>query len=226
MILRWLLLSCALCLAACDDFSSLTRDDGVLVLQPPAGADPQRVMLILKGRFEAFRPSSFSSVEARVDDGRMHFLFRHGAPEPPILATLMMQRGVLTATLETGELLYNSDDIIDANTVLESGVVYLKLVVTDEAAKRIGDATARNIGKDINVVLDGFNVFRSTIREPFSKSFQLSADYPFEEVRVIEALLDHGTLPGPIGFVSTAGLFDEAKGENQAAEAARSEEAR
>jgi hypothetical protein len=31
---------------------------------------------------------------------------------------------------------------------------------------------------------------------------------------VIEALLDYGTLPGPVGFVSAAGLFEEAKSED------------
>jgi hypothetical protein len=210
MILRFLLLFCSLGLAGCDDFSYLMRKDGVLVLQPPAGSDPEQVLRILQGRFDAFRPSVFSRVEAKVDSGQMHFVFRRGSPEPPILGTLMMQRGVLTATLETGEILYTSGDIIDANTVLENGIVYLKLVVSDQAAARIGEATARNPGKVINVVLDGFTVFRSTISGPFSKHFQLSADYPFHEVRVIEALLEHGTLPGPVGFVSTSGLFEEA----------------
>lgn len=213
MILRLLLLCCALSLAGCDDLSYLTRKNGVLVLKPPAGSDPEQVLRTLKGRFETLRPSRFSWVEAKVDSGNMHFIFHYGAPEPPILGTLVMQRGRLTATLETGELLYSSDDIIDANTVMESGIVYLKLVVTDQAAARIGDLTARNVGKVINVVLDGFNVFKSTINEPFSKHFQLSADYPFHEVQVIEALLEHGTLPGAVGLVSTAGLFEEAGGD-------------
>lgn len=214
MIIRCLPLSLALCLGGCDDLSQLTREDGVLVLQAPVGSDPEQVMRILKGRFEDLRPSSFSSVETKVEEGRMHFIFRRGAPETPILGTLFMQRGVLTATLETGELLYNSDDIIDANAVVENGVVYLKLVVSDQAAERIEEATARNIGKTINVVLDGFTVFKSTISEPFSKHFQLSADYPFKEVQVIQALLDHGTLPGPVGIVSASG-FEQPQSEDQ-----------
>lgn len=217
MMLRFLILFFTLSLAGCDDFSYLMRKDGVLVLQPPPGSDPEQVLRILKGRFETFRPSSFSWVEAKVDSGRMHFTFHHGAPEPPILGTLVMQRGVLTATLETGEVLYTSADIIDAKTVMENGVVYLKLVVTDQAAARIREATARNIGKLINVVLDGFTVFKSTIREPFARDFQLSADYPFKDILVIEALLDHGTLPGPVGFISTSGLFEEAASENKGA---------
>lgn len=211
MILRFLLLCCALSLAGCDDLAYLARKDGVLVLKPPAGSDPEQVLRTLQGRFETLRPSYFSWVEAKVDSGNMHFIFHHGAPEAPILGTLMMQRGMLTATLETGEVLYTSDDITDANTALENGIVYLKLVVTDQAAARIGDLTARNVGKVINVVLDGFNVFKSTINEPFSKNFQLSADYPFHEVQVIAALLDYGALPGSVGLVSTAGLFDQPK---------------
>ncbi|HEX5055941.1 MAG TPA: hypothetical protein VFX02_05535 [Gammaproteobacteria bacterium] len=215
VILCCMVLSLALGLGGCDDLSYLGHEDGVLVLQPPAGSDPQKVLLTLKGRFEDFRPSVFSSVQAKIEDGRMHFLFRRGAPEPSILGTLMMQRGLLTAKLDTGELLYSNDDIVDANTVLENGVVYLKLVVTDEAAQRIADGTKRNIGKVVHVMLDGFNIFNTTISEPFSKNFQLSASYPFRDVQVIQALLDHGSLPGPIGLISTAGLFEPAKTETK-----------
>jgi hypothetical protein len=197
-----------LSLAGCDGFS---REDGILVIAPPVGSDAEKVLQTLKGRFEDFRPSVFSSVDATLDSGRLHFVFHRGAPEAPILGTLVMQRGVLTATLETGEVLYTNDDIVDALAVMENSKVYLKLVVTDAAAKRIGDVTAHNIGKVITVVLDGFTVFHSTISGPFSKEFKLSADYPFNEVRVIQALLDHGALPGPVGLISTSGLFDEAK---------------
>jgi hypothetical protein len=210
-----MILSLALALGACDDLSYLGHADGVLVLQPPAGSDPQQVLLTLKGRFEDFRPSIFSSVEAKVIDGKMHFLFHRGGPDPSILGTLMMERGVLTAKLDSGELLYSNDDIIDANTVLENGVVYLKLVVTDKAAQRIGDITKRNIGQVVHVMLDGFNPFNTTISEPFSKNFKLSAGYPFKDVQVIQALIDHGSLPGPVGLISTAGLFEPAKTETK-----------
>lgn len=210
---RWAILLFVLCLAGCDDFSYLSRKDGVLVVGAPDGADPKQVLQILKGRFEDYRPSAFSKVEATFEEGRLRFVFRRGAPDPSILPTLIMQRGVLTATLETGELLYTNDDIVNAAAVMENGKVYLKLVVTDSAAKRIGEITSRNVGKVINVVLDGFNVFRSTITEPFSKDFKLSADYPLHEVRVIEVLLDHGALPGSLRLISTEGLFKEAGGQ-------------
>ncbi len=219
VILRCLPLLFMFCLVAgCDDLSYLNRQDEVLILKPPVGSDPEKVMATLKGRFEDFLPSIFSSVEARVESGEMQFLFHRGVPESKYLPTLFLQRGVLTATLETGEVIYTNDDIQSALAMQMDGKVYLKLEVTDEAARRIGEITANNKGKMTNVVLDGFPVFNSTIDGPFSKSFKLSANYPFREVQVIKALLDYGALPGSVGVVSASrGMFDQTMAVDQPA---------
>jgi hypothetical protein len=210
MVLRCVVLLVTFYLAGCDTWSNLTAEDQMLILRPPIGSDPEQAMLTLKGRFEDFRPSIFSSVEARLEAGEMQFLFHRGVPESKFLTTLFLQRGVLTATLETGELVYNDEDILSAQTVQMDGKVYLKLVVSDEAARRIGEITANNIGKVTNVVLDGFPVFNSTIEGAFSKEFKLSAPYPYREVQVIESLLDHGSLSGVLGLVGASeGMFEQ-----------------
>jgi preprotein translocase subunit SecD len=199
-------------LAGCDEFSYLGRDDAAVVVKAADGTDPELTRKILLRRFADFRPSAFSTVEGIAEtEGRLRFVFHRGTPDPKYLPTLIFQRGVLTATLETGELVYSNEDIVSAVTLNDNGKVYLNLVVTDEAARRVGEITARNVGKIIHVVLDGFAVFNTTITETFSKEFKLSAEYPFDEVRVIEVLLKHGALPGRALIVTVEGEFGEPK---------------
>jgi preprotein translocase subunit SecD len=199
-------------LAGCDDLSYIGRGDAAVVVKAADGTDPELTRKVLLQRFAEYRPSAFSTVEGITEqEGRVRFVFHRGTPDPRYWPTLIFQRGVLTATLETGELAYTNEDIVSAATLRDNGKVYLNLVVTDEAAKRIGELTANNIGKVINVVLDGFAIFNTTITETFSKEFKLSAEYPFEEVRVIEVLLKHGALPGRALIVSVEGEFGEPK---------------
>jgi hypothetical protein len=206
-------------LAGCDDFSYLGREDAAVVVKAADGTDPELTRKVLLHRFADYRPSAFSTVEGITEmEGRLRFVFHRGTPDPKFFPTLIFQRGILTATLETGELVYTNEDIVSAAAVSENGKVYLKLVVTDEAAKRVGEITARNIGKVIHVVLDGFAVFNTTITETFSKDFKLSSEYPLEEVRVIEVLLKHGALPGRALIVTIEGEFGEPKAAEPAAE--------
>jgi preprotein translocase subunit SecD len=205
-------------LAGCDDLSYLGRKDAAIIVQAAEGTDPEVTRKILLNRFAEYRPSVLSTIEG-IDEknGRLRFVFHRGTPDSRFLPTLISMRGILTATLESGELAYTNEDIVSARTLNDNGKVYLNLVVTDEAAKRIGELTAKNVGKVINVVLDGFPVFNTTISEPFSKEFKLSADYPFDGVYVIEVLLKHGALPGRVLIAGAEGEFDEPKADEPAA---------
>ncbi len=215
-------------LAGCDDFSYIGRKDAAIIVQAAEGTDPEVTRKILLNRFAEYRPSVISTIEGIAEkDGRLRFVFHRGTPDPKFLPTLISMRGILTATLDSGELVYTNEDIVNAKTLLDNGKVYLNLVVTDEAAKRIGELTAKNVGKVINVVVDGFPVFKTTISEAFSREFKLSAEYPFDEVFVIEVLLKYGALPGRALIAGAEGEFGAPKAAEPAAatESATSEPA-
>jgi preprotein translocase subunit SecD len=200
--LKLLLIACLLCLTACSDLAHLSDPDKTLVVELAPNGDTALTEKILRKRFGAYTPSIFSKIDSAIDGDRITFTFHRGAPPREDVDYLVSRRGVLTAKFADGELVYSDQDIEDAGAKFEHNTVYLLISVTDESSQRIGPLTERNIGRALDIELDGNLFLRSTISERLWKRFQLSAQFPLHEIQRIAILLRYGALPVPVRVVS------------------------
>jgi preprotein translocase subunit SecD len=201
MTLRLLLIACLLCLTACSDLSHLNDPDKTLIVEVAPGGDMALTEKILRKRFGAFSPSVFSEIDSVIEGNQIKFTFRRGAPSRADAEHMVTSRGVLTAKFPDGTLLYDDQDIEDAGAKVENGTVFLLISMKDESAARIGPQTEMNLGKAVDVVLDGHLLFRSNIDGRLWKRFHMSAQYPYSEIYQVAILLRYDSLPAPVRIV-------------------------
>ena len=70
-----------------------------------------------------------------------------------------------------------------------------------EGARKFGDATSKNIGKQLAIVLDNRVKSAPSIRSRISDSGQISGGYTAEEARTLALVLRSGALPAQIQYL-------------------------
>ena len=79
------------------------------------------------------------------------------------------------------------------------GLAEVRLKFTSEGTKAFAEATEKNVGERLAIVLDGVVKSAPVIREPIlSGEAQISGDFSVDEARLIVSVLNSGALPIPL----------------------------
>ncbi|HSE94692.1 MAG TPA: protein translocase subunit SecD [Methylomirabilota bacterium] len=101
---------------------------------------------------------------------------------------------VRKATLLTGDLIQSAEVRIS-----EASEPYVSLTFNNEGARKFGDLTERNVGKNLAIILDGYVHSAPVIRERIpSGQAQISGGFTAEEARDLAIVLRAGALPAPV----------------------------
>jgi len=114
--------------------------------------------------------------------------------DPTTKAETKIPYVVRKPTLLTGDLIQSAEVRIS-----DAGEPYVSLTFNNEGARKFGDLTERNVGKNLAIVLDGNVHSAPVIRERIpSGQAQISGGFTAEEARDLAIVLRAGALPAPV----------------------------
>jgi len=96
-------------------------------------------------------------------------------------------------------LVMGGDVITDASVRRDIDGYYVNFVLDGRGTSLFGDATARNVGRDLAIVLDGQVQSAPSIKEPITGGRgQISGRFTVEEAQDLANVLRNGALPAPL----------------------------
>lgn len=96
-------------------------------------------------------------------------------------------------------LVMAGDVITDASMRRDVDGYYVDFVLDARGTKLFGDATSRNVGRNLAIILDGQVQSAPTIREPITGGRgQISGRFTAEEAQDLANVLRNGALPAPL----------------------------
>ncbi|MEM6412140.1 MAG: protein translocase subunit SecD [Pseudomonadota bacterium] len=168
-----------------------------IVLESPGEADPQRIKTILgqAGRM-TFNLVSISETDIQTAIG--------GRVRPGY---------TLLNDTETGfPLLINNTPIVTGSDIATAAQefdtqgtnsVIVTFRLNAAGAKRFGDATAQNVGRQFAIVLDERVMSAPRIQQPIlGGNVQITGDFTIEEAQDLAAIIEAGELPAKIQFIN------------------------
>ncbi|MEM7663485.1 MAG: protein translocase subunit SecD [Pseudomonadota bacterium] len=168
-----------------------------IVLESPGEADPQRIKDILSqaGRM-TFNLVSSSQTDLETAIG--------GRVRPGYT--------LLTNTDNGFPLLINNTPIVTGSDIATAAQefdtqgtnsVIVTFRLNAAGAKRFGDATAQNVGRQFAIVLDDRVMSAPNIREPiFGGNVQITGNFTIDEAQDLAAIIEAGELPAKIQFIN------------------------
>jgi preprotein translocase subunit SecD len=163
---------------------------------------------VLAARFDAFRPSPFSSSTFDVKGSKVRFTFKNGAPEPKVLEYLYTTLGSLQARLTAERLQrpwFTDRDVARAVVAYRDSMRVLRVRLTPEAGERLLRLTSANVGESMTLTLDGETLMEARISGAFGRDFEVAGPELDPELYLaLGVVLSTGALPTTVRAVTAA----------------------
>ncbi|MEL6325094.1 MAG: protein translocase subunit SecD, partial [Pseudomonadota bacterium] len=177
------------------EISIQPQGDNRIVLEAPGEADPQRIKTILgqAGRltFNLVSDSQGDLETALAGRVKPGFSLLYDRQRFPSL--------VSNSPVVTGSDIASASQGFDPDD--NSPAVDFRL--NGAGAKRFGDTTVQNVGRQFAIVLDGQVMSAPNIREPiYGGSVQISGGFAMQEAIDLAAIIAAGELPAKIQFIN------------------------
>ena len=107
---------------------------------------------------------------------------------------------------EEGNTLLNGSDLKDAQAAMnqQNNQCVVTLEFSDEGTKKFADATMKNVGRQIAILLDGEVLTDPVVREPIlGGNAEISGQRDLEEAQRLAVLLRSGALPVKVNIIET-----------------------
>lgn len=107
---------------------------------------------------------------------------------------------------EEGQTLLTGNDLKDAQAAMnqQNNQCVVNLEFSDEGAKKFADATMKNVGRQIAILLDGEVLTNPVVREPIlGGKAEISGQRDLEEAQHLAVLLRSGALPVKVNIIET-----------------------
>lgn len=107
---------------------------------------------------------------------------------------------------EEGQTLLTGNDLKDAQAAMnqQNNQAVVNLEFSDEGAKKFADATMKNVGRQIAILLDGEVLTDPVVREPIlGGRAEISGQRDLEEAQHLAVLLRSGALPVKVNIIET-----------------------
>ena len=107
---------------------------------------------------------------------------------------------------EEGNTLLTGTDLKDAQAAMnqQNNQCVVNLEFSDEGAKKFADATLKNVGRQIAILLDGEVLTDPVVREPIMGGrAEISGQRDLEEAQHLAVLLRSGALPVKVNIIET-----------------------
>ncbi len=107
---------------------------------------------------------------------------------------------------EEGQTLLTGNDLKDAQAAMnqQNNQAVVNLEFSDEGAKKFADATMKNVGRQIAILLDGEVLTDPVVREPIMGGrAEISGQKSLEEAQHLAVLLRSGALPVKVNIIET-----------------------
>jgi len=167
-----------------------TQGDDEIVIQLPGVQDPQRAKALI-GRTALLE---FRLVAQGPEAGTVE----HPGPGAEVLPGLG-DGGQRTRYLVEKRLVMSGDVITDASVRRDIDGYYVNFVLDGRGTALFGDATTRNVGRQLAIILDGQVQSAPSIREPITGGRgQISGRFSVEEAQDLANVLRNGALPAPL----------------------------
>jgi len=167
-----------------------TQGDDEIVIQLPGVQDPQRAKALI-GRTALLE---FRLVAQGPEAGTVE----HPGPGVEVLPGVG-EGGQRTRYLVEKRLVMGGDVITDASVRRDIDGYYVDFVLDARGTTLFGDATTRNVGRQLAIILDGQVQSAPSIREPITGGRgQISGRFSVEEAQDLANVLRNGALPAPL----------------------------
>lgn len=107
---------------------------------------------------------------------------------------------------EEGQTLLTGNDLKDAQAAMnqQNNQAVVNLEFSDEGAKKFADATMKNVGRQIAILLDGEVLTDPVVREPIMGGrAEISGQRDLQEAQHLAVLLRSGALPVKVNIIET-----------------------
>ena len=128
-----------------------------------------------------------------------------GVKDPEKAIHMLGKTAMLDFKDPQGNTVLNGMDLKDAKATMGNGNrPTVNLEFTDEGAKKIADVTARNVGKQIAIPLDGEILTNPVVQEAITGGrAQITGDRTMEDANHLAILLRSGSLPFNLEVIET-----------------------
>jgi preprotein translocase subunit SecD len=166
------------------------QGDDEIVVQLPGVQDPQRAKDLI-GRTALLE---FRMVAQGPDAGTPE------RPGPGVdVLPGMGEGGQRSRYLVEKRLVMGGDVLTDASVRRDVDGYYVDFVLDGRGTALFGEATTRNVGRDLAIILDGQVQSAPSIREPITGGRgQISGRFTVEEAQDLANVLRNGALPAPL----------------------------
>ena len=129
-----------------------------------------------------------------------------GIKDPDKAISTIGKTAMLEFKDEAGNTLLTGTDLKDAQAAMnqQNNQCVVNLEFSDEGSKKFADATLKNVGRQIAILLDGEVLTDPVVREPIlGGRAEISGQKDLEEAQHLAVLLRSGALPVKVNIIET-----------------------
>lgn len=129
-----------------------------------------------------------------------------GIKDPDKAIATIGKTAMLEFKDEEGNTLLTGTDLKDAQAAMnqQNNQCVVNLEFSDEGSKKFADATLKNVGRQIAILLDGEVLTNPVVREPIlGGRAEISGQKDLEEAQHLAVLLRSGALPVKVNIIET-----------------------
>lgn len=129
-----------------------------------------------------------------------------GVKDPEAAIQTIGKTAMLEFKDDEGNTLLTGTDLKDAQAATNSnnGQNVVNLEFSDEGAKKFADATTKNVGRTLSILLDGQVLTAPNVREPITGGrAEISGNKTLEEAQNLAVVLRSGALPVKVNIIET-----------------------
>lgn len=129
-----------------------------------------------------------------------------GIKDPDAAIQTIGKTAMLEFKDEDGNTLLTGTDLKDAQAAMnqQNNSAVVNLEFSDEGAEKFADATLKNVGRTISILLDGEVLTDPVVREPIMGGrAEISGQRDLEEAQRLAVLLRSGALPVKVNIIET-----------------------
>ena len=129
-----------------------------------------------------------------------------GIKDPDAAIQTIGKTAMLEFKDEDGNTLLTGTDLKDAQPAMnqQNNSAVVNLEFSDEGAEKFADATLKNVGRTISILLDGEVLTDPVVREPIMGGrAEISGQRDLEEAQRLAVLLRSGALPVKVNIIET-----------------------
>lgn len=129
-----------------------------------------------------------------------------GIKDPEAAIKTIGKTAMLEFKDEEGNTLLTGTDLKDAqaSTNSNNGQNVVNLEFSDEGSKKFADATTKNVGRTLSILLDGEVLTAPNVREPIlGGRAEISGNKTLEEAQSLAVVLRSGALPVKVNIIET-----------------------